>query len=84
MGAITISRTGLSGSVTIADAKITENMRLFGKATTEGFSQMTNQQKADAIAAELYAHVKRVAWIEKQNELRAARQAEDEAALNEL
>lgn len=84
MGAITISRTGLSGSITIADAKITENMRLFGRATIEGFAEMTNQQKADAVAAELYAYVRKVAWQERQKELRAARTAEDEAALNEL
>lgn len=84
MGAITISRAGLSGSITIPDAKITENMRLFGVATIEGFSAMTNQQKADAIAAELYQHVRRIAWQEKQTELRAARQAEDNAALEEL
>lgn len=84
MGAITISRAGLSGSITVTDAKITENLRLFGQATIEGFAAMTNQQKADAVAAELYQHVRKIAWQERQKELRATRAAEDDAALNEL
>jgi hypothetical protein len=85
MGSIVISRTGLSGSVTVEDAKITENMRLFGRATIEGFENLPSPQaKADAIAAEIYQMVKRVARGETLKEVEAATAAIRDEALSKL
>lgn len=84
MGAITVNSGALTGSITVANSKVTNVLRLYGQATIEGFDGLSNQQKADAVAAELYRHAREVAWAQRQAELRATRTAEDSAAKDEL
>lgn len=78
MGQITISANGLTGVHTVEDAKLQNVLRLLGKTSVEGFANMTQQEKADAVAKELYQMARAISVATRKQEL-----AEEHAIYNQ-